>query len=37
MPAIARDGQPIALPAKRTDRPQPEFLEWHLDTKFKAS
>ena len=30
-------GQPIALPPRRADRPGGEFLEWHLDTIFKAS
>jgi putative restriction endonuclease len=33
----ARAGQPIALPARRADRPHAEFLEWHLDEIFKAS
>jgi putative restriction endonuclease len=32
-----RVGQPIAVPEHRTDRPNREFLEWHLDTIFKAS
>ena len=32
-----RARQPIALPAHRADRPSSEFLEWHLDTIFKAS
>jgi HNH endonuclease len=30
-------GHPIALPTRRADRPGGEFLEWHLDTIFKAS
>ena len=30
-------GHPIALPPRRVDRPGGEFLEWHLDTIFKAS
>ncbi len=30
-------GQVIALPGRRLDRPQREFLEWHIDTVFKAS
>jgi putative restriction endonuclease len=29
--------QVIALPDRRADRPNPEFLEWHLDEVFKAS
>jgi hypothetical protein len=33
----ARAGQLIDLPARRADRPQREFLEWHLDEVFKAS
>jgi putative restriction endonuclease len=33
----ARAGQPIDLPTRRADRPQGEFLEWHLDEIFKAS
>lgn len=33
----ARAGEVIALPARRADRPQREFLEWHLDEVFKAS
>jgi putative restriction endonuclease len=33
----ARAGQPIALPTRRADRPQGEFLEWHIDEIFKAS
>lgn len=33
----ARAGQVIALPDRRADRPHREFLEWHLDTVFKAS
>jgi hypothetical protein len=32
-----RARQPIALPTHRADRPASEFLEWHLDTIFKAS
>jgi putative restriction endonuclease len=30
-------GELITLPEKRSDRPSREFLEWHMDTKFKAS
>jgi putative restriction endonuclease len=33
----ARAGEAIAVPARRADRPQREFLEWHLDEVFKAS
>lgn len=33
----ARAGEVIALPARRADRPQREFLQWHLDEVFKAS
>ncbi len=33
----AQAGQVIELPARRTDRPNREFLEWHLDEVFKAS
>jgi putative restriction endonuclease len=33
----ARAGQVIDLPARPADRPQREFLEWHLDEIFKAS
>ena len=33
----ARAGQPIDVPARRPDRPQGEFLEWHLGEIFKAS
>ena len=32
-----RAGEVIALPERRADRPQREFLEWHLDTVFQAS
>lgn len=32
----ARAGNEIALPDRRADRPNREFLEWHLDTAFKA-
>jgi hypothetical protein len=30
-------GEVIDLPARRADRPNCEFLEWHLDEVFKAS
>ena len=33
----ARAGQVIAVPDRRADRPQREFLEWHLGEVFKAS
>ena len=33
----ARAGTPIRLPDRRADRPNREFLEWHLDEVFKAS
>jgi len=33
----AKRGEVIALPDRKTDRPLRDFLEWHLDTVFKAS
>jgi putative restriction endonuclease len=33
----ARAGEVIALPARQVDRPQREFLEWHMDEVFRAS
>jgi putative restriction endonuclease len=33
----ARAGQPIDLPDRRVDRPNREYLEWHLDEKYLAS
>ena len=33
----AQAGQLIGLPDRRADRPQREFLDWHLDAVFKAS
>jgi putative restriction endonuclease len=33
----AQAGQLITLPDRKGDRPHREFLEWHLDTVFKAS
>ena len=33
----AQAGQVVALPERRADRPQREFLEWHLGEVFKAS
>lgn len=33
----AKAGQVIALPDRKADRPQQGFLQWHLDTIFKAS
>jgi putative restriction endonuclease len=29
-------GEPIRVPERPEDRPSPEFLEWHADTKFAA-
>jgi putative restriction endonuclease len=31
----AKAGERIDLPDHRPNRPQREFLEWHLDTVFK--
>lgn len=33
----ARRNQPIALPRHRADRPNPEFLEWHLAEVYHGS
>lgn len=33
----AKAGQQIAVPERRSDRPNVEFLEWHLGTVFKAA
>lgn len=33
----AQAGQVIALPDRKVDRPNREYLEWHLDTVYKAS
>jgi putative restriction endonuclease len=33
----AKVGEVIALPTRKADQPQRDFLEWHLDTVFKAS
>lgn len=33
----SKAGQPIAVPDRRNDRPHRLFLEWHLDTVFRAS
>ena len=33
----ANAGQRIALPSRRADRPNREFLEWHIDEVYKAS
>jgi putative restriction endonuclease len=33
----AKAGQTIGVPARRIDRPNREFLEWHLDTIFRAA
>lgn len=32
----ARDRQEISVPAGKADRPHRQFLEWHLDSVFKA-
>ena len=33
----AKAGEVIELPDRKIDRPQREFLQWHIDTVFKAS
>lgn len=33
----ARAGEPIAVPERPAERPNREFLEWHLDEVFKAA
>lgn len=33
----AKSGQPIALPERRDDRPNADFLEWHLSEIYLAS
>lgn len=33
----ARQGTTIALPRNQVDQPNTEFLEWHMDTIFRAS
>ncbi|MDQ3464516.1 MAG: HNH endonuclease [Actinomycetota bacterium] len=33
----ANAGQRIALPSRRADRPNREFLEWHIDEVYKTS
>jgi putative restriction endonuclease len=33
----AKVGEVTALPDKKMDRPQRDFLEWHLGEVFKAS
>lgn len=33
----AKAGTVIQLPDRRADRPNPDFLRWHLDTVFRAS
>lgn len=35
--ARAASGDPITVPSRRTDRPNKDFLEWHLDEVFLAS
>jgi len=34
---VSRAGQRIALSSRRADRPNREFLEWHIDEVYKAS
>ena len=33
----ARAGKPVDLPQRQRDRPNPDFLEWHVDEVYKAS
>ena len=33
----AKEGEVITLPDRRGDQPDVDFLQWHMDTKFKAS
>ena len=33
----AQEGTVITLPDRRSDQPNADFLQWHMDTKFKAS
>jgi len=33
----AKVGEVVALPDRKADRPNPDFLRWHVDTIFKAS
>jgi putative restriction endonuclease len=33
----SKAGKVIELPDRKIDRPQHEFLQWHIDTVFKAS
>ena len=33
----AKAGEVITLPDRRADRPNKDFLEWHLDEIFQAS
>jgi putative restriction endonuclease len=33
----AKAGEVITLPERRADRPNPDFLQWHVETVFKAS
>ena len=33
----AKHGEIIRLPQHQSDRPNSEFLEWHMDEVFKAS
>jgi len=32
----AKEGQLIELPERRADRPERQFLEWHLDEVFQG-
>jgi putative restriction endonuclease len=32
----AKEGQFIELPERRADRPERQFLEWHLDEVFQG-
>jgi putative restriction endonuclease len=34
--ARAATGEPIRVPARRADRPNHDFLEWHADAIFQA-
>jgi putative restriction endonuclease len=33
----AKEGKVITLPDRRGDQPNVDFLQWHMDTMFKAS
>ena len=32
----AKEGTVITLPDRRSDQPNADFLQWHMDTKFKS-